>query len=164
MLSFKTLRRANLTRLPLFKNGRGEPAHSDPEGRDWSPSDWVMAVTGELGELANLLKKVKRGDYTPEQAHREVGNELADIQGYLDILAFQLGHDLGEVTSIKFNAVSNRVGAAVFIAGDQVVNVDPRLTRSSSARNPRCSCGQYMGSHHNPACRLVGKVSPSNID
>lgn len=30
-LTFNALRNANIARLPLFKNSKGEPAHSDPQ-------------------------------------------------------------------------------------------------------------------------------------
>ncbi len=67
-LTFNTLRGANRARLPQFKNRRGEPAHSEPDGSDWKLSAWCNAVTGELGELANLIKKIERGDMTLDEA------------------------------------------------------------------------------------------------
>jgi NTP pyrophosphatase (non-canonical NTP hydrolase) len=112
-LSFAQLRAANRARLPQFKNARGEPAHSQPDGSDWSDSDWLMAVTGELGEFANLRKKLLRGDMTREQAMPMLADELADVATYLDILAFRLGIDLGAAIVDKFNRVSERVGADV---------------------------------------------------
>jgi NTP pyrophosphatase (non-canonical NTP hydrolase) len=112
-ISFSDLRAANVARLPLFKNALGEPAHTEPDGSDWSDSDWIMAVTGELGELANLRKKVLRGDLTMEQAMPELADELADVATYLDILAMRMGVDLGEAVRSKFNRVSQRVGCNV---------------------------------------------------
>lgn len=61
-LAFAVLRGANLARLPQFKNRHGEPAHSRPDGSDWTPAQWLQAVTGELGAYANLRKKFERGD------------------------------------------------------------------------------------------------------
>ena len=49
-LSFNTLRQANLRRLPEFKNSKGEPAHSEPDGSDWSPAQWLQALAGEVGD------------------------------------------------------------------------------------------------------------------
>jgi NTP pyrophosphatase (non-canonical NTP hydrolase) len=112
-LTFAALRAANKRRLPQFKNKHGEPAHSQSDGSDWSISDWLMAVTGELGELANLRKKVLRGDLTHGQAQQETADELADVATYLDILAFRLGVDLGAAVASKFNRVSIRVGCDV---------------------------------------------------
>lgn len=115
-LTFTTLRLANLERLPLFKNCHGEPAHTHIHGRDWTRADWLEAVTGELGEYANKSKKERRGDISPEEFYREARKELADVAIYLDILAFQIGFDLGEAIRDKFNEVSKRVGAPVFIS------------------------------------------------
>lgn len=117
MLTFDLLREANLARIPLFKNKKGEPAHSEPDGSDWSDAEWLQAVTGELGELANLMKKVRRGDLSADEARVELGKELADVQIYLDILAFRLGVDLGEATRTKWNEVSDRVGVRLHIMG-----------------------------------------------
>lgn len=114
-LSFNILRAANMTRLPLFKNGKGEKAHSEPDGSDWSLNDWLTAVCGELGEAANILKKVRRGDFSLAEEKESLAKEFADVQIYLDILAFQAGIDLGAATVQKFNEVSDRIGAPVHI-------------------------------------------------
>lgn len=114
-LTFNILREANLIRLPLFKNARGEIAHSMKDGSDWSISDWVMAIVGELGELSNIFKKIKRGDYTQEEQQVEIAKELADVCTYLDILALQCGVNLGEAIIAKFNEVSDRVHVDVKI-------------------------------------------------
>lgn len=120
-LKFADLRQANLLRLPQFKNAIGEPAHSKPDGSDWSPADWMTAVVGELGEAANLMKKLKRGDFgqvgSPryELAMVDLRKEFADVITYIDLLAVQFGVDLGEAVMRKFNEVSVRVGADVRI-------------------------------------------------
>ena len=112
-LTFDALRAANRARLPKFKNKHGELAHLHPEGRDWSPAQWLQALTGELGEYANVRKKYERGDLNDAEFQECAAKELADVQTYLDILAFQLGVDLGEATRAKFNEVSERVGCDV---------------------------------------------------
>lgn len=117
-LTFNALRGANTARLPQFKNCHGEPAHSKPDGSDWSPAQWLQAVTGELGEYANLRKKFERGDIDSATFYFEAANELADVVTYLDILAMQLGIDLGEATMAKFNVVSDRVGSSVRLDAD----------------------------------------------
>lgn len=123
ILNFDTLRQANLLRLPRFKNRRGEPAHSEPDGSDWALSAWSNATLGELGEAANLIKKIERGDMTLNDARQELAKELADVQIYLDLLAFRAGIDLGEATRLKFNEVSDRIGAAsaVYIRSDGAI-------------------------------------------
>jgi NTP pyrophosphatase (non-canonical NTP hydrolase) len=117
-LTFNSLRGANKARLPQFKNRRGEPAHSEPDGSDWKLSAWCNAVTGELGEAANLIKKIERGDMTLDEARADLAKELADVVTYLDILAFRAGVDLGAATMDKFNEVSERVGSTVRLAAD----------------------------------------------
>lgn len=112
-LTFKALRIANEQRIPLFKNSRGQPAHREPDGSDWSPAQWLQAVCGELGEYANLRKKFERGDIDAADFLPAAADELADVVTYLDILAAQLGIDLGKAVMEKFNRVSKRVGCDV---------------------------------------------------
>lgn len=114
-LSFATLRQANTLRLPQFKNSKGEPAHTEPDGSDWSPAQWLQAVTGELGEYANQRKKFERGDIDEATFMVNARKELADVQIYLDLLAKRMGIDLGDAVREKFNEVSDRVGADVYI-------------------------------------------------
>jgi NTP pyrophosphatase (non-canonical NTP hydrolase) len=114
-LTFAALRAANTARLPTFKNARGEPAHSEPDGSDWCLAQWCNAVTGELGEAANLIKKIERGDISLEEARPALAKEFADVVTYLDILAMRAGVDLGTATLQKFNEVSVRVGSPVRI-------------------------------------------------
>lgn len=77
---------------------------------DWSPSDWMTAVAGEVGEAANMIKKLRRGEDIPLI---EVGKELADAVIYLDLLAQRLRINLGMAVRDKFNEVSDRVGSDV---------------------------------------------------
>ena len=88
-LTFGILREANLKRLPLFKNKKGEVAHSQPDGSDWTIEEWIEAVVGEVGEYANFSKKIRRNDLTLDEAREDIGKELADIAIYMDILAYR---------------------------------------------------------------------------
>lgn len=117
-LTFNTLRDANKARLPEFKNAKGEPAHEKADGSDWSLAEWMNAVAGELGEAANIIKKIRRGDMTLEEAAPLLADEFADIVTYLDITAMQAGINLGVAVSEKFNRVSERVGSSVRITAD----------------------------------------------
>jgi NTP pyrophosphatase (non-canonical NTP hydrolase) len=72
----------------------------------------MTALTGEVGETANLLKKLRRGDSV---SMRDVADELADVQIYLDLLAAHLGVDLEHATISKFNEVSRKKGATTFL-------------------------------------------------
>lgn len=119
-LTFNVLRSANLKRVVQFKDAKGRLSHPKEEGglHNWTPADWMTAVVGELGELANLLKKVKRGDFTLEEKRQEIEDEFADVQTYFDLLAASAGVDLGKATIAKFNQVSKRVGSGVMIRDD----------------------------------------------
>lgn len=123
-LSFDTLRAANIARMPQFKNPLGLPAHSEPDGSDWSLSDWLQAVLGELGEYANIAKKYLRGDISLEEFRQRGGRELADTVTYLDILAWRAGLDLGWEVRRKFNEVSDRCGSSVIISGDCAIDTE----------------------------------------
>jgi NTP pyrophosphatase (non-canonical NTP hydrolase) len=112
-LTFDDLRAANVARLPEFRNRRGLKAHREPDGSDWSLGEWSNAVLGELGEAANLIKKIQREDMTLDEARDDLAAELADVQTYLDLLAFRAGIDLGAATIRKFNQVSERVNCDV---------------------------------------------------
>ena len=112
-LDFDQLREANVARVGIFKNKHGKPAHTHPQGRDWTPAQWLQALTGELGEYANFRKKFERGDIDELGFMEAAWRELADVQIYLDLLAFNLGIDLGEATRRKFNEVSDRVGCEI---------------------------------------------------
>lgn len=114
-LNFDTLRAGNVHRLPQFKNSKGEPAHSEQDGSDWTLGDWVCALAGEVGEAANIIKKITRGDIDLDDARDALGKEFADIVTYLDLLAYQCGIDLGQYTINKFNEVSVRVNATTRI-------------------------------------------------
>ncbi|WP_225982980.1 MULTISPECIES: MazG-like family protein [Pseudomonas syringae group] len=104
-LSFQQLRQANVKRLASSKYKLCE--------QNWQPAHWMNALTGEVGECANIIKKVDRGDYSLEAALPNIARELADIQCYLDILAFKLGIDLGAATVSKFDEVSERIGSPI---------------------------------------------------
>ncbi len=130
-LTFNTLRGANVARLPTFKNRKGQLAHAKADGSDWSPAQWLQATVGELGEYANIRKKFERGDLTEAEFMREAANELADVQIYLDLLAFRLGIDLGRATMDKFNEVSERIGSPIRIDAD-----DWHLVANPIAANP----------------------------
>ena len=117
-LTFNTLRGGNTARLPEFRNNKGEVAHGKADGSDWSLNDWMVAVTGELGESANVLKKVRRGDLSIDEARPMLKQEFADVVIYLDIMAKQAGIDLGDAVMDTFNTKSIKVGSRVRLAAD----------------------------------------------
>lgn len=127
-LKFNTLRAANIVRLPRFKDAQGRRAHSQDDGSDWSLNDWMTAVTGEVGEAANLLKKVRRGDFTLAAVQSKIADELADVVIYLDILAYRCGINLGEAVMRKWNAKSRELDIPIEIDAE-----DWHYTRPVSA-------------------------------
>jgi NTP pyrophosphatase (non-canonical NTP hydrolase) len=101
--TFEELRAANVERNRVaFGDNLGDTG--------WNACEWVCALVGEVGEAANLIKKVRRGEAIPLQL---IADELADVQTYLDLLAAKLGIDLGAATFRKFNVVSERVGSDI---------------------------------------------------
>lgn len=106
-LTFDDLRVSNILRL-----NQGLCSKTD---KNWIPAQWMNAAVGELGEAANFIKKVDRGDLTLDEARPLIGKELADLVMYIDILAAKLDIDLGETTVDKFNIVSDRIGSDVYL-------------------------------------------------
>lgn len=104
-LTFELLRARNVTRCE-------EVFHAVDA---WTPAEWAVALAGEVGEACNAVKKLRRledGTNTPkdpqteEEAIRAIGEELADIIIYADLLAARLGLDLAREVIAKFNHVS----------------------------------------------------------
>lgn len=109
-LTFNTLRDASQKRLDSDKYAKCQT--------EWEAAHWMQALLGELGELANISKKIDRGDFLLTDVQQDVADELADIQTYLDLLAAYFGIDLGKATVSKFNEVSKRIGSRVYIGPD----------------------------------------------
>ena len=78
----------------------------------WSPTDWACALAGEVGELCNLIKKLRRGENIPLH---ELADEAADVQIYLDLLCTRLGIDLSAATVRKFNRISQERGSTHYL-------------------------------------------------
>lgn len=108
-LDFAALRSVNVNRCKKW-----HPPTSTP----WVASDWSNAMCGEAGEVANVVKKIRRhetgavnaGDPSLEDLRVMAAAELADVVIYADLLADYLGIDLGEAVKAKFNKTSERFG------------------------------------------------------
>lgn len=103
-LTFLQLRQANSLRLPLFKNGLGKPAHSEPDGSDWCPAQWLQALVGEIGEYARERINYELGLTPFDEYQKRASAELADVQGYLDLLARRALDKT--VSAIRYDAAS----------------------------------------------------------
>jgi NTP pyrophosphatase (non-canonical NTP hydrolase) len=83
----------------------------------WTLSDWMTATLGELGEAANVVKKLNRyrdgipGNTVSESNLRsQLADELADALIYLDLLAQAAGLDLETIRDAKFAKTSQKIG------------------------------------------------------
>lgn len=80
------------------------------DNETWPLQNWALAIAGEAGELANVVKKVLRGDHTVAEAREDILREAADVMTYCDLLITSLYADTGETVMAKFREVSKRVG------------------------------------------------------
>ena len=74
----------------------------------------ALAVCGEAGELANLIKKRWQGDNVDRDLLRD---EIADIRIYLEHLAHHLEIDVDEACNAKLDVVAARLEAKEQAAG-----------------------------------------------
>jgi NTP pyrophosphatase (non-canonical NTP hydrolase) len=110
MMTFQKFSVANRARC----EGQDGFAH---ELGSWSLSDWFTATMGELGEAANVAKKLARvrdgipGNTSSEEELRaDLADEIADTLIYLDLLAQSQGIDLARAVVAKFNKTSRKIG------------------------------------------------------
>jgi NTP pyrophosphatase (non-canonical NTP hydrolase) len=111
-LTFAQVTEANTTRCNRWHPGF-------PHDEAWTGADWSNAVCGEAGEMANVVKKLRRletgttpGPDDPPEAElrRMLADEIADVFTYLDLLATFYGVDIQDAIAAKFNRVSERQG------------------------------------------------------
>lgn len=86
----------------------------------WTLSDWMTAVTGELGEAANIVKKLNRvrdgvsgNKQTPEELQQRLMEEIGDVFIYLDLLATRAGFKIEDAIRHSFNAKSEELGCEI---------------------------------------------------
>lgn len=79
---------------------------------EWSETDWGCALAGEVGELCNLLKKRRRGEWISKG---DIADELADVLAYAFLVGSKVGIDVEEAARGKFNQVSHDHGSTVFL-------------------------------------------------
>lgn len=88
----------------------------------WSLSDWMTATVGELGEAANVAKKLNRvrdgipgNDKTEAELRAALADEIADTFIYLDLLSQSQGINLADAVRRKFNRTSAKIGSAIVV-------------------------------------------------
>lgn len=115
MITFENFSEANLKRCEA-PNGFNHPINN------WSTSDWCVAIMGELGEAANIVKKLNRerdgicGNRQTEAALREkLKKELGDTFVYIDLACQALGFTIKEAAVEVFNSKSLEIGYPVLL-------------------------------------------------
>lgn len=83
----------------------------------WSLSDWMTAVLGELGEAANVAKKLNRvrdgipgNKETEAELRAKLKREIGDTFVYLDLLAQSAGFTIEDAAREVFNSKSVEIG------------------------------------------------------
>jgi len=66
----------------------------------------TLAICGEAGELANLIKKLWRGDEVDQD---QIRDEVADIRIYLEHISRHLRIDLDRACEQKLDEVAERL-------------------------------------------------------
>lgn len=86
----------------------------------WSLSDWFTATVGELGEAANVAKKLNRvrdnvpgNKETYEELTQMLKDEVADVFIYLDLLAQSQGFKLEDAVRAKYQKTNDKIGYKV---------------------------------------------------
>lgn len=96
---------------------------------DWTLADWSNALCGEAGEAANVVKKIRRGDFKGREdvAREKLGKELADVLAYAFLLANQARIDLPAMYVAKFNEVAqSRKFSMRMSPFGKLIHADPR--------------------------------------
>jgi NTP pyrophosphatase (non-canonical NTP hydrolase) len=71
----------------------------------------ALSLAGEAGEIANLVKKLDRGDFGFAHLMDELPGELADVMIYVMKIAYQSGIDLELAIQQKMDANADRFPA-----------------------------------------------------
>lgn len=86
----------------------------------WSTSDWMTAMVGEVGEAANIIKKLNRyrdGVRGNKESEAELCDklrkELGDVFVYLDLMCQSLGFTVADAAVDVFNRKSAEIGYPV---------------------------------------------------
>ncbi len=88
------------------------------DSRRWFPESaesvafTTLALAGEVGEVANIVKKIERGSlrWTDAKVRYDLAMEIADVYTYLVVLAGQCGVDLEKAYAAKRIENAQRFG------------------------------------------------------
>lgn len=143
---FSEFRAANAARLPLFRSKSGTLVYAategGPAGFDWDRTTWCMALQGEVGELANEIKKVRRGDATLEARRVAIGEEITDVLTYLDLVAWRFGTTIERALFFHFGFPHAREGGLEVrhLPVGSVDTVERTMGRIGEALGVLCRC------------------------
>lgn len=88
----------------------------------WDLTAWGNALGEETGEVQGVIKRWKLKQTISgvpcDIPKEELADEMADVIGYLDLLAARAGIDLSEAIVKKFNMVSDKVKSSYKIEPD----------------------------------------------
>lgn len=108
---------ADFTRMNIERSQ--SPDGFNHQLSDWSLSDWMTAAMGELGEAANIVKKMNRNrdnirgnKETEDQLRVKLAGELADVFIYLNLMTVAAGLSPTRIVRDKFNRKSEEIGYA----------------------------------------------------
>lgn len=117
-MTFKKFSEANRTRCE-------SPFGFNHNLDDWSTSDWFVALMGEIGEAANVAKKMNRNrdgipgnKENPIELEHKFRKEIGDAFVYLDLLAQAHGFTVEEAALEVFNNKSVEIGYTEVLHAD----------------------------------------------
>lgn len=90
----------------------------------------AIELAGEAGEVAEAVKKflrAERGIKGSTATKEDIADEMGDLLVSLDLLADELGIDLGAAARRKFNATSEKYGMRTYL-GDSDWHLKPEPT------------------------------------
>lgn len=117
-VTFNVLRDANISRQ-----------------QEWPGNDQAdvpfraIEFAGEAGELSEAIKKflrAERGIKGSTATLADVASEMGDVLVSLDLLAREMGINLGDAVRSKFNATSEKYGMRTYIGTDGDWHLKPR--------------------------------------
>jgi len=103
--------------LQIVNTQRSHAWHD--KGKTWTLADWGNALAGEVGELCNIIKKIRRietgvavreTEADIKKLKEEAALEVADVIIYADLIATELGVFTGDIVQKKFNITSDQFG------------------------------------------------------
>jgi NTP pyrophosphatase (non-canonical NTP hydrolase) len=72
----------------------------------------TLGLTGEAGEVANIVKKIQRdhGGVITDEVRGKLKDELGDVLWYISACADELGLTIGEIAEFNVNKLAKRHG------------------------------------------------------